>query len=357
MKAAGILVWGLAVCLATAVTVSAQTPPAGALTVTVIDPSGAAISGARLILTAADTRASRSATADNAGRASFRGVASGRYAVKGERAGFAPGRVDDVAIAGDEVTLQIQLELQTLSEAVNVLGGPATYVTAAPPSGTKTDIPIRDMPQAIEVRTLQMLTDLGGTRSSYEVAKTVAGLFSAENGQGDPGRNVPNFFFRGFGNAGVYLKDGHAVNGWMSTFDTANTERVEFLSRRVSLVDYRGRPVLLTSWATWCVECRKELPPLVEAWQSRRERGLVVIAVNLDARGEAARVAEMIRSYSLGMPIWSDESGGYSAVFEAPGVPTSVLLDRNGVLVRRWIGRVDFRAEDVTKPIDSLLAR
>ncbi|HUL04400.1 MAG TPA: TonB-dependent receptor [Gemmatimonadales bacterium] len=199
------------------------------MTITVTDPSGAAVSAALLTLVNAETGASWSATADNAGRAAFRGVAPGRYAVKAERAGFAPGRVDDVAIKGEEVTLQIQLKLQTLSEAVNVQGAPGTYVTATPPSGTKTDIPIRDMPQAIEVRTLQMLNDLGGTRSSYEVAKTVAGLFSAENGQGDPGRNVPNFFFRGFGNAGVYLKDGHAVNGWMSTFDTANTERVEFL--------------------------------------------------------------------------------------------------------------------------------
>ncbi len=95
--------------------------------------------------------------------------------------------------------------------------------------GTKIDAPIRDVPQAIEVRTRQVLDDLGGTQTSYEVGKTVAGVFNADNGQGDPGRNVPTFFFRGYSNTGVYLKDGRMVNGWMSTMDMANVERVEFL--------------------------------------------------------------------------------------------------------------------------------
>ena len=140
-------------------------------------------------------------------------------------------------------------------------------------------------------------------------------------------------------------------------------EPIEYWARelntgqRVSLDEYRGQPVLLTSWATWCVECRKELPTLVDTWQSRRGRGLMVIAVNLDALGEEPRVSEMIRLYSLTMPVWSDEGNAYSSVFEAPGVPTSVLLDARGTLVKRWIGRVDFRADDVTKQIDSLLPR
>ena len=67
--------------------------------------------------------------------------------------------------------------------------------------------------------------------------------------------------------------------------------------------------------------------------------------------------AEMIRLYSLTMPVWRDEGNAYSAAFEAPGVPTSVLLDAHGALVQRWIGRVDFRAADVTTQIDSLLPR
>jgi hypothetical protein len=83
----------------------------------------------------------------------------------------------------------------------------------------------------------------------------------------------------------------------------------------------------------------------------------MVIAVTLDALGEEPRVSEMIRLYSLTMPVWRDEGNAYSAVFEAPGVPTSVLLDARGTLVKRWIGRVDFRADDVTKQIDSLLPR
>ncbi|HUL80258.1 MAG TPA: TonB-dependent siderophore receptor [Vicinamibacteria bacterium] len=103
------------------------------------------------------------------------------------------------------------------------------YVAHDASTATKQALPVRDVPQAIEVRTRQVLDDLGGKATSYDVARTVAGVLNVDDGYGDPGRNVPNFVFRGYPNNGVYLKDGHAVNGWMSTVDMAGVERVEFL--------------------------------------------------------------------------------------------------------------------------------
>jgi iron complex outermembrane receptor protein len=103
-------------------------------------------------------------------------------------------------------------------------------------NATKQDVPVRDVPQDIQVRNRQILDDLGGKATSHEVARTVAGVLDVENGQGDPGRNVPNFTFRGFANNGSYLWDGHVVNGWMSTTDMSSVERVEFLKGPASVL-------------------------------------------------------------------------------------------------------------------------
>jgi len=127
--------------------------------------------------------------------------------------------------------------------------------------------------------------------------------------------------------------------------------------RRASVADYRGTPVLLTSWATWCVECREELPSLVTFWESRRNHGLVVIAVNVDAPDASRGIEAMVKKYSLAMPVWLDEANAYASAFGALGVPTSVLIDANGKVARTWMGRIDFQSPAVANTVDATLIR
>ena len=139
----------------------------------------------------------------------------------------APTSVAPAASAADSSTAQ-QQRVEITGQAVK------GYAAKDASVGTKTDTPIRDVPQSIEVRTRQMLDDLGGAQSSFEVAKTVAGVFNTTNGYGDPGRNVPSFNMRGYSNIGGYLRDGHVINGWMSTIDMSYIDRVEFLKGTTS---------------------------------------------------------------------------------------------------------------------------
>ena len=139
----------------------------------------------------------------------------------------------EAAIA-EEPSPQKSSDTQVL-EKVDILGRRADGYGAKDASTvTKTDTPIKDVPQSIEVRGRQILDDLGGMQSAYEVGKTVAGVFSTTNGWGDPGRNVPSFNIRGYSNVGGYLRDGHAINGWMSTLDMSYIDRVEFLKGTTS---------------------------------------------------------------------------------------------------------------------------
>jgi thiol-disulfide isomerase/thioredoxin len=125
----------------------------------------------------------------------------------------------------------------------------------------------------------------------------------------------------------------------------------------VSVASLRGKPALLSSWATWCAECQHELPSLEQLWERREGDGLQIVAVNIDVDTENPGIPQMISDLGMTMPVWSDPDNTYSDVFNAPGVPVSVLLDARGQVVKTWIGRTDFQAEDVSAAIDSALAQ
>lgn len=126
--------------------------------------------------------------------------------------------------------------------------------------------------------------------------------------------------------------------------------------RAVSLADLRGRPALLTSWATWCLECRDELPRLEAYWRARRADGLQVVAVNVDVTGSRGRAVGMAERFGLSMPLWRDEDDAFTATFDGLGVPMTVLLDREGRVASVWQGVVDFTGREVSGAVDAALA-
>jgi peroxiredoxin len=108
----------------------------------------------------------------------------------------------------------------------------------------------------------------------------------------------------------------------------------------VSLRDLRGKPVLLTSWATWCTECRTELPAIQRLAETYRDRGLQVIGVNVDEGGDAGPSA-FAAQRGLNFPMVHDEHTRYQAAFRAVGVPQTELISADGRLLKVWQGVFD----------------
>ncbi len=125
----------------------------------------------------------------------------------------------------------------------------------------------------------------------------------------------------------------------------------------VSLSQYRGSAIVLMSWATWCMDCEEELTALEQLWKSELGRGLVVIAVNLDAVEANERIEMMVSQYELTYPVWRDPENVFFATFNAPGIPTTVLLDKLGAVRRAWVGPVDFDSAAVQAEIEAALAQ
>ncbi len=112
------------------------------------------------------------------------------------------------------------------------------------------------------------------------------------------------------------------------------------------LAEFRGSVVLLSGWATWCAPCREELPELDALYEERQDDGLVVVAVNLDTAGPSTRtVLPFLEAIGVTMPAWIDTDGDFAVVFDAVTMPTNVLIDRTGAVIRTWNGAIEFDAE------------
>jgi thiol-disulfide isomerase/thioredoxin len=108
-----------------------------------------------------------------------------------------------------------------------------------------------------------------------------------------------------------------------------------------SLADFRGKVVLLNIWATWCVPCRKEMPALdhLEAILGGAKFTVVTISVDRIGIEAVARFFEEVGVQRL--PVYADGSGKALRALRAIGLPTSVIIDREG----REVGRVTGPAE------------
>jgi thiol-disulfide isomerase/thioredoxin len=108
--------------------------------------------------------------------------------------------------------------------------------------------------------------------------------------------------------------------------------------RPVSLERYKGRIVVMNLWASWCPPCRAEMPELQQFYAQNVAHGVAVIGVN---EGESAqRAASFARSLGISFPIWIDEEQRYGRVYAALGLPTTIVIDRDGTVLRGFDGPV-----------------
>jgi len=125
--------------------------------------------------------------------------------------------------------------------------------------------------------------------------------------------------------------------------------------KQIDLSDYRGHPVIVDFWATWCGPCRRQIPELVALYKKyNKSRGLVIIGVSCDLiQGDGVRaVAPFVEEFQINYPIaLADEQLVDSMGVEA--IPTTLFLGPDGRLVSRIVGAG--RAGEITASAKQLL--
>lgn len=111
--------------------------------------------------------------------------------------------------------------------------------------------------------------------------------------------------------------------------------------RQVSLSDFRGRPVIVNFWATWCPPCRAEMPEFQNAYLEYQDRGLVILGVNSTVQDDPELVPGFVAEFGLTFPILLDEEGEATSAYRILGLPTSVFIDSRGVVKEVFTGPVN----------------
>jgi thiol-disulfide isomerase/thioredoxin len=163
------------------------------------------------------------------------------------------------------------------------------------------------------------------------------------------------------------LPEGPGRNG-LSTGEMANfvfkkapepLPEVSFVNasgETMTLASFKGRVVLLNLWATWCAPCRKEMPGLDTLQRELGSKDFEVVALSVDRAGAAAsqKFLDQIKAQSL--KLYVDSSARAGTILRVPGLPSTLLLDREGREIGRLVGPAHWESEEGRRLVRAALS-
>jgi thiol-disulfide isomerase/thioredoxin len=102
------------------------------------------------------------------------------------------------------------------------------------------------------------------------------------------------------------------------------------------LADQAGKPVVINFWATWCPPCRAELPALEQVYKNNRDKGLIVVGVDVAEAPDV--VGKFVSDMRLTYPITLDTDGEATELYRIEGMPTTFFIGRDGKIKDMVIG-------------------
>jgi thiol-disulfide isomerase/thioredoxin len=110
-------------------------------------------------------------------------------------------------------------------------------------------------------------------------------------------------------------------------------------NQRSTLADYKGKAVLLDFYATWCEPCRASTPHLVRLQRDFGDKGLQVIGLNVGGEDDRDKVPAFAKEFAIQYPLgFPDDDLVMKYMGDNENIPQSFVFDRNGNLVKRFIG-------------------
>jgi len=115
----------------------------------------------------------------------------------------------------------------------------------------------------------------------------------------------------------------------------------------VSLSQFRGQPVLINFWASWCLPCREEMPELIRSYETHKAEGFMILGLNLNYSDTLQDVQAFVSEFHMTFPVLLDKDGQVAGrLYQIPGVPTSIFVNRDGTIERVQVGLMSAKQID-----------
>ncbi|NOY09912.1 MAG: TlpA family protein disulfide reductase [Spirochaetes bacterium] len=134
-----------------------------------------------------------------------------------------------------------------------------------------------------------------------------------------------------------------------------NFELKNLQDKSISLESLKGSIVFLNFWATWCPPCRAEVPSMQRLYEKFKDRGLVILGVDLQE--DKQKVQDFVKKESLTYPILLDSDGRTGRAYGARSIPTSYIIDKKGFILARTIGGREWDKPGIYELFDALLKK
>lgn len=121
------------------------------------------------------------------------------------------------------------------------------------------------------------------------------------------------------------------------------------------LGSHKGKVIVLNLWATWCQPCREEMPSLVRLQEAFADQDVVVVALSVDRAG-SDRVQRFLDEVGVGgLEVYRDPKAAATRTLKVPGLPATLLIDRQGREVSRVLGIAEWDGEEAKAAVRELL--
>ena len=133
---------------------------------------------------------------------------------------------------------------------------------------------------------------------------------------------------------------------------TAEDFAFELAGKPSHLSDMKGKVVVLNFWGSWCGPCVEEMPSLVQLQQRFKDKGLTVVGISIDVDGDAYH--KFLKDYKIDFPTVRDPDQKTSSLYGSFKWPETYIIDRNGVVRRKFIGAVEWSQPEIVDFLNKL---
>ncbi len=127
------------------------------------------------------------------------------------------------------------------------------------------------------------------------------------------------------------------IGGKAPSISLVNTQNFD-----VELSDYAGKVVIVNFWATWCKPCEEEIPSLVAMYSGFKKDDLVILAISIDKEKGPAEINNFAIAHNMDFQVLLDPRSSVGKRYGITGVPESFIIAKDGTIVKKFTGALDW---------------